>query len=621
MNGFNGKILRVNLSNATTSVDEPEESFYRYYLGGRALISYFLLKEMPRGADPLGPDNRLIFATGPLTGLPVAGSGRNSVGAKSPLTGFYGDGEVGGYWGAELKHAGYDAIIIEGKATKPVYLSIVDGQAEIKDASHLWGKNTADVDKALKEEMGDRNVRVAQIGPAGENLVRYACVINDIRHACGRCGMGAVMGSKNLKAIAVRGKQPAELADAEAFTAIARRFRDTFRDSKSMASMSAHGTAGNFAAFNKIGALPTRNFQEGFFEGGDKIAGEAIEAGALKKRESCYGCPVQCKPVVSVGGQYNVDPVYGGPEFETQAALGSLCGVDNLEAMLKGNELCNAYGLDTISTGVTIAFAMECFERGILTKEDTGGLELGFGHAEAMVQLIEMIARREGFGNVLAEGSARASQTIGKGAEAYAMHVKRQELPMHDPRWKPGLGLGYAISPTGADHNHNIHDNSFQKRISFDLNSLGVIQPVPRDDLGPAKVRLLLYGSTWKHVWDCLVMCNFIEFNTHQVVDLVRAATGWPVTLFELMKVGERAIQMTRAFNIREGMPLEDDVLPERFFNTPFPAGPLEGLVIDKESMSKARDIYYDMAGWDRVNGMPTLGKLQELGIEWISDA
>ncbi|MBU2607800.1 MAG: aldehyde ferredoxin oxidoreductase, partial [Chloroflexi bacterium] len=495
----------------------------------------------------------------------------------------------------------------------------VDGQAEIKDATDLWGKNTADVDKSIKQEMGDRNVRVAQIGPAGENLVRYACVINDIRHACGRSGMGAVMGSKNLKAIAVRGKQPVELADAETIASIARRFRDTFRDSKSMASMSAHGTAGNFAAFNRVGSLPTRNFREGVFEGTDKISGDAIEAGALKKRESCYGCPVQCKPVVSVGGKYNVDPVYGGPEFETQAALGSLCGVDNLEAILKGNELCNAYGLDTISTGVTIAFAMECFERGILTKEDTGGLELGFGHAEAMVQLIEMIARREGFGNVLAEGSARAAQSIGKGAEAFAMHVKRQEIPMHDPRWKPGLGLGYAVSPTGADHNHNIHDNSYQKRIGFDLNSLGVIQPVPRDDLGPAKVRLLLYGSTWKHVWDCLVMCNFIEFNTHQVVDLVRAATGWPVTLFELMKVGERAIQMTRAFNILQGMSPDEDRLPERFFDTPFPAGPLEGTKIDKEAMAQAREIYYDMAGWDRVSGMPTSGRLQELSIEWVS--
>ena len=619
MNGYNGKILRVNLSSGTTSVDEPDESFYRYYFGGRGFISYFLLKEVPRGADPLGADNKLIFAAGPITGLPVAGSGRNSVGAKSPLTGYYGDGEVGGYWGAELKHAGYDAIIVEGKAENPVYLSINDGQAEIKDATHLWGKPTADCDKLLKEELGDRNVRVAQIGPAGENLVRYACVLNDIRHACGRCGMGAVMGSKKLRAIAVRGRQPVELADAETIGAIARGYRDNFRNRKSLANLSDHGTAGNFAAFDRIGSLPTRNFQEGGFEGTSKISSEAIEAGTLKKRESCYGCPIQCKPVVSVGGRYKVDPVYGGPEYETQAALGSFCGVDDLEAIIKGNELCNIYGLDTISTGVTIAFAMECFERGLLTKADTGGLELNFGNAEAMVKLIEMIARRQGPGNVLAEGSARAAQTIGKGAEQFAMHVKRQEIPMHDPRWKPGLGLGYAVSPTGADHNHNIHDNLYHKRIGNELNSFGIFEPVPLNDLGPAKVRLVYYGSTWRHMLDCLGMCNFTEFDAQQTVDLVKASTGWPTSVFELMNLGERCIQMTRAYNIREGMSPDEDRLPERFFNTPYPAGPLQGLKIDKEAMEKAIDIYYNIAGWDRTSGAPTLNKLQELGIEWVA--
>ena len=617
MNGYNGKILRVNLTGATTSVDEPDESFYRYYFGGRGFISYFLLKEVPPGTDPLGADNKLIFAAGPITGLPVAGSGRNSVGAKSPLTGFYGDGEVGGYWGAELRHAGYDAIIIEGKAEKPVYLWINDGQVEIKDAAHLWGRLTADCDKLLKEELGDRNVRVSQIGPAGENLVRYACVLNDIRHACGRCGIGAVMGSKKLKAIAVRGHQPVEIADAELLGTIARSYRDNFKNRKSLASMSEHGTAGNFSAFNRIGSLPTRNFREGCFEGADNISADAIEAGALKKRESCYGCPIQCKPVVSVSGKYNVDPVYGGPEYETQASLGSLCGIDNLEALLKGNELCNACGLDTISTGVTIAFAMECFERGLLTKKDTDGLELNFGNAEAMVKLIELIARREGLGNTLAEGSARAAQTIGNGAEEFAMHVKRQEIPMHDPRWKPGLGLGYAISPTGADHNHNIHDNVYQRRVGNELNSFGVFEPVPLDDLGPAKVRLVYYGSIWKHMLDCLGMCNFTEFDAQQTVDLVKASTGWPTSVFELMKLGERCVQMTRAYNIREGMSPDEDRLPERFFNTPYPTGPLQGLKIDKAAMENAIKTYYDIAGWDRVNGAPTPGKLEELGIEW----
>lgn len=618
MNGYNGKILRVNLSDGTISVDEPDELFYRRYFGGRCFISYFLLKELPRSADALGPENKLIFATGPITGVPVIGSGRNSIGAKSPLTNLYGDGEVGGYWGAEFKRAGYDALVIEGRSANPVYLWIHDGQAEIKDARHLWGKTTGECEQLIRGELGDRNVRVAQIGRAGENLVRYACVVNDLRHVCGRCGIGAVMGSKRLRAIAVRGHKRVELADAETISSIARWYRDNFKNSKWMSNLSLHGTAGGFVAFNKRGVLPTRNFQEGVFEGASKISAEAIEAGALKERRGCYACPVRCKPVVFVGEPYNVNPIYGGPEFETQTALGSLCGVDNLEALLKGNELCNVNGLDTISTGVTIAFAMECFERGILTKEDTGGLELQFGNAGALLQLIEMIARKEGFGKILAEGSARAAQAIGKGAEEFAMQVKRQEIPMHEPRWKQGMGLGYTISSTGADHNHNIHDSQFERFLVNELNSLGVFEPLPLNDLSSAKVRLLYYGSTWRHMLNCLVTCSFIEFTIQHVVDLMRATTGWPTTAFELMKIGERCIQMTRAFNIREGMAKEEDKLPERFF-TPLPSGPFEGLKIEKEAFEKARDIYYDMVGWDKVSGAPTLGKLQELDIEWVA--
>lgn len=617
--GYNGKILRVDLSRRAISVDEPDDNFYRCYIGGRGFVSYFLLRELSGGEDALGPGNKLIFATGALTGVPVAGSGRNSVGAKSPLTNGYGDAEVGGYWGAELKHAGYDDIIIEGKSENPVYLWIEDGKVEIKDARHLWGKTTAECEKLIQKELGDRAIRVAQIGVAGENQVRYACVINDLSHSAGRTGMGAVMGSKKLKAIAVRGHQKVALADEKAINSLARQIRDWLKTNRSAVSMSQYGTAGGLMALNTAGGLPTRNFQQGVFEGAEKISGQTINENVLVGRRGCYACPIRCKPEVAVGEPYNVDPTYGGPEYETLASLGSNCGIDNLEAIIKGNALCNAYGLDTISTGVSIAFAMECFEQGILTEKDTGGLKLNFGNAEVMVQLVEMVARREGIGNILADGTARAASAFGNGAENFAIQVKGQEVPMHEPRYKPGLGVGYTISPTGADHCHNIHDSLYTRRISGAFKALGIFEPLPCQELSAAKVRMLVYGSLWQHTLNCLVFCIFVPLAPGQMVDLVRGITGWNTTVWELMKVGERCINMARAFNIREGMTGSDDYLPRRFFS-PFTSGPLEGVSIDEGELKQAIDTYYAMVGWDKVSGAPTLAKLQELGIEWVAE-
>jgi len=621
MYGYNGKILRVDLSRRAISVDEPSEDFYRYYIGGRGFICYFLLKELAAGEDALGSGNKLIFATGAVTGAPIAGSGKNSVGAKSPLTNGYGDTEVGGYWGAELKHAGYDAIIIEGKSPHPVYLWIEDGKVEIKDARHLWGRTTGECQKLIREELGDRGVRIAQIGLAGENLVRYSCIINDLSHAGGRTGMGAVMGSKNLKAIAVRGHQKVALSDAGVVNSLARWVRDNFKLDTFSARLSRDGTAGLLMGFNAAGGLPTRNFQQGIFDGADKISAEALKSSILVGQGGCYACPVRCKPKVAVGKPYNVNPSYGGPEYQTLASLGSNCGIDNLEAIAKGNELCSAYGLDTISTGANIAFAMECFEQGILTEKDTGGLKLNFGNAQAMVQLIEMIAKREGIGEVLAEGVARAARVFGKGAEDFALHIKGQELPMHEPRFKSGMGLGYTISPTGADHCHNMHDHFYTSRPflsrAAQIETLGIFEPLPCQDLSPAKVRMLVYMSLWQHTVNCLVFCYFVQLHPPQIADLVRGITGWNTTVWELMKVGERCINMARAFNIREGLGKDDDYLPRRFF-TPFTSGPLKGVSIDKNELDQAIDTYYAMVGWDK-NGVPTLAKLQELGIEWVA--
>ena len=619
MNGYNGKILRVNLSSNAISIEETDESFCRRYFGGRGFISYFLLKEVPRGAEPLGPENKLIFATGPVTGVPVPGSGRNSVGAKSPLTNIYGDGEVGGYWGAEFKHAGYDALIVEGKAEKPVYLWIDDDKVQIKDAGHLWGKPTKECQELIREELGNNNIRVAQIGPAGENMVRFACIINDLGYACGRCGIGAVMGSKNLRAVAVRGHQKIRVADPEGLSSIAKWYRDNFKNIGWPRMLHSHGTAARFIDINRHGGLPTRNFQTGLFEGAEKVSQDAIVT-ALKGRRGCYACPVKCKLMVSIDKPYRVDPAYGGPEYETEAALSSVCGIDNLEVLLKAGELCNAYGLDTISTGVTIAFAMECFERGILSEGDTDGIRLNFGNAEGMLRLIHLIARREGLGNLLAEGTARAAESIGKGAEEFAMHVKKQEIPLSEPRWKPGTGLGYVVAPQGADHNDNIHDIWYETAIVNELNNFGVFEPVSVNDLGVNKVRLLYYGSMWKQMQNCLVLCWMTSYPVQKIVDIVRATTGWPTSVFELMKMGERCIQMCRYYDIREGMSKGEDKLPERFF-TPIESGPLKGYKLDRIVFERAKNIYYDIAGWDRTTGAPVLGKLQELGIDWIADA
>ena len=621
--GYNGKILRVDLSHGTISVDEPDENFYRYYLGGWGFISYFLLRELSGGEDALGEENKLIFATWVLTGVPVAGSGRNSVGAKSPLTNGYSCTEVGGYWGAELKHAGYDAIIIEGKSESPVYLWIKDGKVEIRDARHLWGKTTGECQKLIQEELGDRGVRVTQIGVAGENQGRYACIINDLRHAAGRGGMGAVMGSKKLKAIAVRGNQKVALSDAGAVSSLAKQLRDELKVNKGAIRLGEHGTGGALAAYSKAGNLPTRNFQQGVFEGAEKIDAAAIKENILVGMGACYACPIRCKKEVAVGEPYNVDPLYGGPEYETLVSLGSLCGVNNLEAIAKGSELCGAYGLDTISTGASIAFAMECFEQGILTEKDTGGLRLNFGNAEAMLQLVEMIARREGIGKVLADGVVRAASAFGKGAENCALHVKGQELPMHEPRFKLGMGAGYAVSPTGADHNHNMHDSTYTMEVPASLKALGVLEPLSLQDLSGAKVRLLVYKSLWECTLNSLVFCEFVWLNgcdSSQIADLIRGVTGWNTTVWELMKIGERCNTMARAFNIREGITKGDDCLPRRFFS-PYISGTssFPGVGINEEEFKKAIDTYYAMLGWDK-NGVPTLAKLQELGIEWIAE-
>lgn len=617
--GYTGKILRVNLSDKTISVEEPGDLFYRKYWGGRGLIAYYLLNELPQAADPLGPENILIFAAGPLTGAPVAGSGRSSVGAKSPLTGGYGDAEAGGYFGAELKRAGFDAIVVKGASEKPVYLWVHDGEAEIRDAAHLWGKTTAEVEEIIKNELGDKLVRVSQCGPAGENLVRFSCVVNDLTHFAGRTGMGAVMGSKKLRAVAVRGKSAVSLSDAGKVRELSRWMVENVP--RLAFGLQDTGTAGGTVNLSTAGGLPTRNFREGSFEGAGKISGQAMKETILVDRDTCFACPIRCKRVVKAEGPLKIDPAYGGPEYETVAALGSSLGVDSLLHVAKGNERCAALGLDTISTGVTIAFAMECFSEGVLRQEDVGGLDLRFGNPDAALKLIEMVARRQGIGDLLAEGTKRAAEKIGGRAPELAMQVRGQEIPMHEPRLKYALGIGYALSPTGADHCHNIHDTIYEKhesRAMQELYGLGVLDPLPFDDLSPEKIHMFWTVTNLRTFYNLAVMCQFVPWSVIQLEELARAVTGWNVTAAEMLLAGERANTLARVFNLREGLKSEEEVLPKRFFQ-PFSSGPLKDRAARPEDWTKAKLAAYRMAGWNE-QGIPSRECLGRLGIGWAGE-
>jgi len=619
--GHTGKILRVNLSTRHVSVEEHDERFCRRYLGGTGLVAYTLLKEVPPRVDAFDPQNRLIFALGPVSGAPLAGAGRSSVGAKSPLTLGFGKAEAGGHWGAELRRTGHDGLIVQGRADTPVYLWIADGAVEIRDATHLWGQPTKEAQEAIRQELGDERVRVAGIGPGGENMVRFACIINDLKDAAGRTGLGAVMGSKNLKAVAVRGTRAPEMADPEGVRSIARWLADNYQTLS--ASLHEFGTGAGMDGGRLTGNLPTRNFRDGDFVEAVDISADTLKAQMGVGMDGCYACPIRCKKMVKVTEPYVVDPAYGGPEYETLAAVGSNCGVDDLKAIARANALCQAYSLDTISTGATVAFAMECFENGLLTLQGTGGIQLRFGHAEAMLALVEKIARREGIGDLLAEGTRIAAQRIGRGAERYAIHVKGVEMGMHEPRLKQGLGLTYAVNPHGADHGSGIHDTGFSQ-LGPGLqaaHSLGLLEPMPLDDVGPAKVRAALYLQTWRNVLDTIGLCLFMPYTYEQTVEIVRAVTGWNTSLWELMKAGERIGTMARVYNLREGLTADDDRLPQRFFVPPT-AGPLheDSVAIDPQDLEEAKNLYYQMMGWDRDTGAPHHWKLQELDIGWTAE-
>ncbi len=626
--GTTGKILRVDLTRGALRVEQLDEAFYRLYPGGRALAAYLLLRELPPHTEPFDPENILILANGLLTGAPFSTATRFTAVARSPLTRAFGESEAGGYWGPELKMAGWEAIVITGRAEQPVYLSIRDDRAEIRDARHLWGREPAEAQASIREELGDKLIRVLQIGIGGENLVRFAALTNELRHFNGRSGMGAVMGSKNLKAIAVRGttryldltQNPQPIAE------LGRVLAKRVREHPQSWDLQDKGTPGLVGSLNASGILPTRNFHQGAFENVDKVSWDAYEKELLTARRSCYACAVRCKREVAVNDRYQVSDAYGGPEYETVDGFGPNCGIDDLQAIAKANELCNRFTLDTISTSSVISFAMECFEHGLIGLKETGGIDLHFGNAAAMLQLVELIARRQGIGDLLAEGTRRAAERIGGDARYFAMQVKGQELPMHDPRGKVGVGIGYAINEAGADHLTAAHDPMVANPDSISFKSalpLGV-EAVPARELSSRKARNYAILENWNSAEKVVGLCffgpaprSFIQVD--EVVTAVRAATGWEVNARDILRIGERATNLARAFNLREGFSRAEDTLPERLFQ-PLENGALQGVAVPKAEFDQTMTEVYRHKGWDPETTAPTRARLRELDIEWVAD-
>jgi len=620
--GYNGKILVVDLTTETHEVREPEERWYRTYFGGTGIVAETLLTEDLTKVDPLGPENVMVFACSVVTGAPISGFNRYSVGARSPLTGGFARTEAAGFFGPELKFAGFDAILVRGAAKAPVYLWINDGQVEVRDASDLWGLDNWETLEQLRESTGEKRVRVLSIGPAGENLVSYACLQNDLEHFNGRTGMGAVMGSKNLKAIAVRGTGKLTFADPEKVKEIASWHRERIKVHPPNVGLGKFGTPGLVQGVNASGFLPTRNFKEGQFEGAEKLAADNYHETIFHSRGTCWHCTVACKRKVELeDANYPLDKRFGGAEYETLAAFGSMLAIDNLPAVNYANQLCNLLGLDTISTGCTVAFAMECFEKGILTEEDTGGRSIGFGDAEAMIWLIRQIAARKGIGDVLSLGVKRAAEKIGRGSERYAFHIKGQELGLHDGRGKTGMGLGFALGATGGDHIETPHDVAFQGEGISKLFPMGLFDPVDPVKTDAAKVRFFFIGQKAWGINNLLGLCNFCSVPIHaltftRLVEAVQAITGWDTSLYEIVLGVERANVMSRVFNNRCGFTPDDDTVIRRWFEK-MPAGPLKGMRFDPETFRDWIELYYEMSGWDK-DGRPTRGKLVELGLDWL---
>jgi aldehyde:ferredoxin oxidoreductase len=608
MLGWHGKALRVDLTNEKISVEEIDPRVAKDFLGGRGWAIKYLYDEVIPTVAPLAPENKLIFGTGPLTGTPVPTGNRYMVVTKSPLTSALSCSNSGGVFPTEMKRTGFDMFILEGKAARPVYLWVNDDQAEIRPADHIWGKDTHETEDIILAET-DAKAKVASIGPAGERLVRVAAIINDKHRAAARSGVGAVMGSKNLKAVVVRGTRKTVLAESERMRELCRQVRDEVREAvKKGSSLNLYGTAYVPPITNEMGVLPTRNFQTGIFEGAGNIDGHVLREKYLVRPKPCHGCPIACGRDSQVDEPEKYKGAGEGPEYETIASLGSACGIGDLAAITKANYLCNELGLDTISTGVTIACAMELYEKGFLPEADVG-IPLRFGDADAVIDLIKKTAYREGLGDLVAEGSYRLAEKYGH--PEFSITAKKQEFPGYDPRGSKGMGLLYATSNIGASHMAG--DLAYAEVFGVPEK----IDPLTIEE----KPRLIKRFQDAFTVIDAAGLCVFLSVRylfdpcvdlwPTRLTQLMNFATGAGYTEEAILRAGERIFNLERLFLIKAGFTKEDDTLPKRMLEEPMPEGPAKGHVVELGVMLPE---FYELRGWDE-NGVPTPEKLKALGL------
>ena len=602
MYGYHGKALVVDLSSGAHRWDNIPEQVLRSFIGGIGLGTYLLYKYCPAGADPLGPDNPLIFAASPLVGSRLTTSSKFAVMTKSPLTGFIGDSLSSSFLATELKKSCGDALIIVGQAETPTLLFIEDGVPQFLDAAGLMGLGTFDTEQAVKERLG-RQTRVASIGPAGENLVRYASIANDGGRQAGRCGPGAVMGSKNLKALALQGNQTVDVA----MPGVTHQYSlDLSKRSLGAATEKYRelGTMANVSVFNRLGTLPTRNFRESTFEGAEKVSGEHLHQEHLAKNASCANCTIGCEKILVTSDKGKKSK--GRMEYESLFALGPLCGVDDPNTVIRAAAICDDLGMDTISAGVTIAWAMECFDKGLLSTNDTGGINLSFGNGQAILDILELIGHRKDLGGLLAEGTKMAAERLGGGSSDWAMQVKGLEMPGYEPRSLKTMALGLAVTPRGACHNRSsAYEADFSERVdrlSVD-ESRGIIAAESED---------------FEAVLDSLIWCKFLRkaFNDfyEESAQVYTMITGWDMSFDELKQAGERIHNLKKLFNIREGWSRRDDALPPRTLQEPLPTGVVAGVGLTQEELDYMIAGYYRARGWNDDGSVPDT-KLAELGL------